>query len=190
VNPILLEGRKVVGAGGYILGEVAGIEVDFEAWRVNGVNISLGVDAAAELGFKKSFFHKVIVSLPPQLIEVVGEVVTLREPIRDLEDVLEMVVSVVSARIEGKRVVGEKGYSVGEVEGLDIDIDSWQVTGLLVGLSEDATTKLGFKKPFLGKVVVIIPSSVVSHIDNFVSLNEALESLESLVECIRSCSKL
>jgi sporulation protein YlmC with PRC-barrel domain len=189
VNPILLKGKKVVGAEGYILGEVEGVEVDYVAWQAKAVNVNLTSDATAELGFQKSFLHKVAVSLPVQLVEAVGEVITLKAPIRKLEDAVERSILVSSNKIEGKQVIGAKGYVVGEVEGLDLNLDNWQVTGLQVALSEDATLKLGFKKPFLSKVVVIIPSSVVNHVNNFVFLNEALESLESIVECIRSCQK-
>jgi sporulation protein YlmC with PRC-barrel domain len=189
VNPILLKGKKVVGAEGYILGEVEGVEVDYETWQAKALNVSLTSDATAELGFQKSFLHKVTISLPVQLVEAVGEVIPLKTPIRKLEDAVDKGILVRPIKIEGKQVVGAKGYVVGEVEGLELDLDNWQVTGLQVALNEDATMKLGFKKPFLSKVVVVIPSSAVSHINSFVSLNESLESLESIVECIRSCQK-
>ena len=189
MNPILLAGKKVVGAEGYILGELESIEVDFETWQTKALNVKLNSDATAELGFQKSFLHKIIVSLPTQFINAVGEVVTLKAPIRSLEDALDRGILVSSNKIEGKQVIGAKGYVVGKVEGLDLNIDNWQVTGLQVALSDDATMKLGFKKPFLSNVVVAIPSNVVNHVDGFVYLKEALDSLESIIECIRSCQK-
>ena len=66
---------------------------------------------------------------------------------------------------------------------------NWQVTGLQVGLTDDAATELGFKRLFLSKVVVIIPSTIVSLVGNFITLDEDIENLESLVECIKSCQK-
>jgi hypothetical protein len=56
-------------------------------------------------------------------------------------------------------------------------------------LTDDAATELGFKRPFLSKVVIIIPSKIVSLVGNFITLDEAIEDLESLAECIRSCQK-
>jgi hypothetical protein len=41
----------------------------------------------------------------------------------------------------------------------------------------------------MSKVVVIIPSSAVSAIGNFVTLDKAIENLKSLLECIKSCQK-
>jgi hypothetical protein len=60
---------------------------------------------------------------------------------------------------------------------------------LQVGLTDDAATELGFKRPFLSKVVIIVPSKIVSQVGNFITLSEEIENLESLVECIRSCQK-
>jgi hypothetical protein len=47
--------------------------------------------------------------------------------------------------------------------------------------------ELGFKRPVRSKVVVVIPGSAVGSIENFVTLDKAVESLKSLVECIQSC---
>jgi len=44
-------------------------------------------------------------------------------------------------------MLGTNGYSIGEVEGLDVDTDNWQVTGLQVILTDEAATDLGFKDP-------------------------------------------
>ena len=84
-------------------------------------------------------------------------------------------------------MVSAKGYHVGNVEGLDVDLDNWQVKGLEVGLTDYAARELGFKRPILSKVVVIIPSKAVSEIGNFITLDKAIENLKSLIECIRSC---
>jgi sporulation protein YlmC with PRC-barrel domain len=189
VNPALLKGKKVVGTEGYILGEVDSVEIDSKNWQVNAFYVNLSDDATAELGFKKPFLRRITVCLPTCLVEAVGEVMTLKEPIRNLKDIEERGILVSSTKLEGKKVVGVKGNAVGEVEGFDIDLSNWQVTGLQVGLTDDATTELGFKRPFLSKVVVIIPSKIVNLVGNFITLDEAIENLESLVECIRSCQK-
>ena len=94
-----------------------------------------------------------------------------------------------STKLKGKKVIGAKGYVIGEVEGLDLDISNWRVKGLQVGLTDDATTELGFKRPFLSKVVIVIPSKIVGIVGNFITLDETIENLEALTECIKSCQK-
>jgi sporulation protein YlmC with PRC-barrel domain len=187
--PNLLKGRKVVGSEGYFLGEVEGFDVDSNIWQAVAFYVSLSEEAMAELGFKKQFLRKIVICLPTRLIKEVGDVVTLNEPIRNLEDIAEKEICVNYAKLDGKKVVSDKGYVVGVVEGLDVEVSSWQVIGLEVGLTDDAAMELGFKRPFLSKVVVIIPSEVVEEVGNFVTLNKAIEDLTSLVECIKSCQR-
>jgi len=189
MNPSLLDGKKVVGTERYILGEVDGIDIDLSTWRANAFFVSLSDDAASELGVKKPFLSKITVCLPTQLVEAVGEVITLKEPIRNLEDIAEKGILVRSTKLKGKKVIGAKGYTVGIVEGVDVEPSNWQITGLQVGLTDDAAKDLGFKRPFLSRVVIIIPSKVVSLVGNFINIDESIENLESLVECIQSCQK-
>jgi sporulation protein YlmC with PRC-barrel domain len=189
MNPDLLKGRKVVGTEGYILGEVDGFDVDSSIWQAVAFYVSLSEEAIAELGFKKPFLRKIVICLPTHLIKEVGDIVTLNEPIRNLKDITEKEICVDYTKLDGKKVVSSKGYVVGDVEGLDVEVGSWQVKGLEVGLTDDAASKLGFKRPFLSKVVVIIPSEVVIEVGNFVTLDKAIEDLASLVECIKSCQR-
>jgi sporulation protein YlmC with PRC-barrel domain len=191
VNPAVLEGKKVVGSEGYVLGEVDGVNVNSNNWQANTFNVNLSDEATAELGFKKPFLSKITVCLPTQLIKTVGDIISLKEPIRNLEEITERGVVASPALLKGKKVVSAKGVVIGEIEGFDVDIElsSWHVTGLEVGLTDGAATELGFKRPFLSKVVIIIPTGIVSLVGNFVTLDEDIENLESLVECIKSCQK-
>ena len=189
MNPTILEGKKVVGSEGYILGEVDDVNINSNTWQANTFYVNLSDKATAELGFKKSFLSKVTVCLPTHLVKTVGDIITLKEPIRNLEDIAERGIVAKSTELKGKRVVGAKGTTIGEIEGFDVELSSWQVTGLEVGLTDDAATELGFKRPFLSKVVIIIPTKIVSLVGNFVTLNEDVKNLESLVECIKSCQR-
>ena len=189
MNPAILEGKKVIGSEGYILGEVDGVNINSNTWQANTFYVNLSDEATAELGFKKPFLGKITICLPTQLIKTVGDVIALKEPIRNLEDIAEKEVLPSSTELKGKKVVSAKGKAIGEIEGFDIELSSWQVTGLEVGLTDDAATELGFKRPFLSKVVIVIPTKIVSLVGNFVTLDEEAENLESLVECIKSCQK-
>jgi sporulation protein YlmC with PRC-barrel domain len=189
LDPSILNGKKVVGNDGNALGEVDGIDVDLNNWKANALYISLNNEATAELRLKKSFLGKIVVCLPTKLVEAVGEIITLKEPIRNLQDIAERGISAGSNRISGKDVISAQGYVLGVTEGVDLDLTNWQVKGLRVGLTDDAATELGFKRPFMSKVAIIIPSKIVSLVGNFITLSETIESLDSLVECIRSCQR-
>lgn len=189
MNPSLLDGKSVVGTEGYILGEVDGVDIDIKTWRASTFFVSLSDEAISELGFKKPFIGKVTMCLPTKLVKAVGEVITLKEPVRNLKNIAEKEISVNPTKLKGKKIIGANGYVIGEVEGLDVDPSNWQITGLQVGLTDNAATELGFRRPFLSKVVIIIPSKIVSLVGNFINIDKSIENLESLVECIQSCQK-
>ena len=189
MNPTLLDGKKVVGSEGYILGEVDGVDVDSNSWQANAFYVSLSDEAIAEFRLKKPFLSKITVCLSTKLVKAVGDVITLKIPIRNLKDISESEDLASSTKLKGKKVIGAKGYVIGEVEGLDLDISNWRVKGLQVGLTDDATTELGFKRPFLSKVVIVIPSKIVDIVGNFITLDESIENLQALTECIKSCQK-
>ena len=190
MNPNLLKGKTVVGTEGYILGEMHGIDIDLSAWKASAFYVALSDEATSELNLRKPFLHKIIICLPTQLIQSAGDVITLKEPIRNLKDASEKQIFVNSTKLEGKKVVSVNGYVVGDVEGLDLELNNWQITGLQVGLTENASTELGFKHPFISKVVVIIPTSVIKETGNVIILDKSIENLKSLVECIKSCQKI
>ena len=189
MNPSLLDGKKVVGSEGYILGEVDGVDVDLGSWQAKAFYVSLSDEAIAEFGLKKPFLSKITVCLSTKLVKAVGQVIALKIPIRNLEDISENKDLESPIKLKGKRVIGAKGYVVGEVEGLDLDLENWRIRGLQVGLTDEATNKFGFKRPFLSKVIVVIPSQIVGTVGNFITLDESIENLEALTECIKSCHK-
>ena len=189
MNPSSLDGKKVFGSEGYILGEVDGIDVNLNTWQANALYVSLSDEAAKELKFEKPFLSKITICLPIWLVKAVGEIITLKEPIRNLSDIEQRGIFASFTNLRGKKIVGARGYVIGTVEGLDLDLSNWQVTGFQVGLTDDAATKLGFKRPFLSKVVVIVPSEIIRLVGNFITLDETVENLESLVECIKSCQR-
>ncbi len=87
-------------------------------------------------------------------------------------------------RIFWKKAVTSDGFVLGEVESADLDMNTWQITSLFVGLSDEGSNKLGFKHPFLGKVVVCLPVSAVKAImPDKVMLNQTLDELLTLKQC-------
>ncbi len=87
-------------------------------------------------------------------------------------------------RVFWKRAVTADGFVLGEVESADLDMNTWQVTSLFVSLSDEGNRKLGFKHPYLGKVMVCLPTSVVQSIEaDKVMLKQTINELRSLKQC-------
>jgi sporulation protein YlmC with PRC-barrel domain len=82
----------------------------------------------------------------------------------------------------GKRVIGANAYLLGEVTGADIDTEKWQVTHLHVSLTDDATRELGYKKPFMGSVIVCLPVQLIQAVGDVITLNKGEDELRNVVE--------
>ena len=103
MNPTILEGKKVVGSEGYILGEVDSVNINSNTWQANTFYVNLSDEATAELGFKKPFLSKITVCLPTQLVKTVGDIITLKEPIRNLENTAKRGNLASSVELKGKK---------------------------------------------------------------------------------------
>ncbi len=87
-------------------------------------------------------------------------------------------------RLFWKRAFTSDDFLLGEVESADLDMTTWQINSLFVGLSDEATRKMGFKHPYLGKVVVCLPVSTVASVAaDKVLLKQSMEELRSLKQC-------
>ena len=87
------------------------------------------------------------------------------------------------SRLFWKKAFTSDAVLLGEVESAELDMNTWQVTNFYVGLTDEATRMLGFKRPFLGKVVVCLPVSVIKSIKDTAILNKTIEELRGLKEC-------
>ena len=90
--------------------------------------------------------------------------------------------------VEITRVFWKKAYTsdnvlLGEIESAEVDMASWQVTSLYVGLTDEAAKALGFKVPFLGKVVVCLPVSSIQTVADHAMLNKSAAELRDLKQC-------
>ena len=83
----------------------------------------------------------------------------------------------------GKSVVADDARLVGAVTGVEVELmPKWGVTHLHVSLTEETTRELGYKKPFLGSVNVILPISIVKAVGDLISLDKKIDDLKDLVE--------
>jgi sporulation protein YlmC with PRC-barrel domain len=97
-----------------------------------------------------------------------------------------MVIMLVSfGELSDKFVICSGGFDLGQINGVEIDTGTWQVTHLHVKLSKSASEDLGFKK-IIGSSTVCVPVSLVSSIGDNVLLNKTLDELARHPE-IRKC---
>lgn len=86
-------------------------------------------------------------------------------------------------RIFWKKAYTSDAFLLGDIESAEVDVNNWQVISFYVGLTDEATKSLGFKRPFLGKVIVCLPVSTVKSIQDTAILNKTLAELSTLKEC-------
>jgi sporulation protein YlmC with PRC-barrel domain len=86
-------------------------------------------------------------------------------------------------RLFWKRVLTADSFVLGEIHSAVLDTDTWKLTSFYVALNDEASKKLGFESPFLGKVMVCLPVSVVKTIKDTAVLNKTLTELQELKEC-------
>ena len=78
-----LIGKQVIGIGGFVIGEVAGAAIEKETWNVPMLHVKLSDNAAVDLGFKKRF-RSSKVCIPTDMVQAVGDVVTISPSLEEL----------------------------------------------------------------------------------------------------------
>jgi sporulation protein YlmC with PRC-barrel domain len=89
VNVGKLNGKRIIGIEGQILGEVEGINLDTEEWLVTGLQVGLTNESALEAGFKRPVLGQIVLVIPIEMISAVGDFITLKEAVKDLRDLVE-----------------------------------------------------------------------------------------------------
>ena len=78
-----LSGKSVIGAGGKIVGEVVGADVNLATWQITTLLVKLSATASETLGFKKRF-RSSTVCMPVSLVNAIGDVVTIKTDLNTL----------------------------------------------------------------------------------------------------------
>jgi len=87
------------------------------------------------------------------------------------------------SRLFWKKAYTSDAFLLGDVESAELDMNTWQITNFYVGLNDEAAKKLGFRRPFLGRVVICLPVSTVKTIQDTAILNKTFAELQNLKEC-------
>jgi sporulation protein YlmC with PRC-barrel domain len=86
-------------------------------------------------------------------------------------------------KLNGKKVIGAKAYTLGEVEGAEVNTDNWRLTHLHVKLTDQAATELGFKKRFRSSTVCM-PVSLITAVGDVITIDKSFEELSKTVEIV------
>jgi sporulation protein YlmC with PRC-barrel domain len=90
---------------------------------------------------------------------------------------------VTANKLSGTSVITADAYNLGEVDGTNLDTESWKVTHLQILLTDEAVRELAFKKPFLGSVRICLPVTHISKVADVVTLKTSLTEVKSAPEC-------
>ena len=82
--------KDVICAGGFDLGVVNGLEINTSTWQVTHFHVKLSKQASEDLGFKKRF-RSSTVSVPVNMVQAVGDLVTIGKTLDGLSKASEIV---------------------------------------------------------------------------------------------------
>lgn len=83
-----MRGKPVVGADGLVIGEVAALFLDSEAWRIESLQVKLRRDTADRLGASRGIFHAGTIEIPVGIVQSVGDAVVLSVEVAGLRQLL------------------------------------------------------------------------------------------------------
>jgi len=87
------------------------------------------------------------------------------------------------SKMNGVKVIAADSFTLGEVDGANVDTKQWRITHLKIGLNDDASRELGFSKPLFGSVKICLPVESVSGYGDVVTLKKSLMELKGSDEC-------
>ena len=94
-----LNGMKIITLDAYTLGEVTGAHFNTNTWKITNLDLKLSKEATVELGFekpklvelglKKPKLGAIMLCLPVDYVNNIGNVVTLKQSLKVFKDLKE-----------------------------------------------------------------------------------------------------
>ncbi|HDP96801.1 MAG TPA: hypothetical protein ENN25_03800 [Euryarchaeota archaeon] len=81
-----INGMKVITSDAYTLGEIDGVRMDPNAWKITHLQIDLMEDAIRDLAYKKPLLGSVRICVPVDIVNMFGDVITLKTSLQQLRD--------------------------------------------------------------------------------------------------------
>lgn len=89
-----------------------------------------------------------------------------------------------SRHLSGKHVVSQDGVDVGEVQGLEVNVETWAVVALEIKLERDVLERLNLKKPMLGTHSVKLAVDRISGVGDTIVLKATVDEI-AFVDAIK-----
>ncbi|MGB8780716.1 MAG: PRC-barrel domain-containing protein [Candidatus Bathyarchaeia archaeon] len=86
------------------------------------------------------------------------------------------------SELQGKSVVGTGAKILGSVSDIEFDPAEWKVTHLRIELTDEAVKTLGYKKPFMGHVEILLSVGAVKAVADVVTLTNTIAELKDFIE--------
>lgn len=83
----------------------------------------------------------------------------------------------------GLEVITSDAKKLGEVDGTELDTESWKATHLRVDLTDESIRELGLKKPLMGGIRICLPVDHVNKVGHVVNLKLAIAEVKNTPEC-------
>jgi sporulation protein YlmC with PRC-barrel domain len=83
--------------------------------------------------------------------------------------------------LNGKDVIAAGAVNLGTVSGIAFDPSTWDVTHVLIKLSEKSIETFGYQKRMLGGVAVRLPTAAIDAVADVVALNKSVDELKTLL---------
>ena len=99
-----------------------------------------------------------------------------------------VILSTTAEQLLAAHVSGFEGFDIGEIKDFDVNPSTWEITSLVIALSERALKELGLKKRILTPRICI-PISAIDSSKGNISLNKPLRQLYAEAPEILECPR-
>ena len=86
---------------------------------------------------------------------------------------------VIPSDLNGKDVIAAGAVNVGTVSGIAFEPSTWDVTHIIIKLSEKSIETFGYQKRMLGGVEVRLPTDAVDAVADVIALNRSVDELKT-----------
>jgi sporulation protein YlmC with PRC-barrel domain len=90
-------------------------------------------------------------------------------------------------KIKGMKVITSQAYTLGEVKGFEINVQTWDITHLYIKLTDEAANQLGFKKRFRSSTVCMAVG-LIKAVGEYVTIDKSLTEIENSPD-ITACKR-
>lgn len=86
ISDVDLRGRSVIGADGRAIGEILGVTIDSDGWRVDSLRVKLRREVRESLGVSRRLFGSSTTDIPIRAVQSVSDAVILSVSVDNLRE--------------------------------------------------------------------------------------------------------